>query len=215
MFLLDAIWSRNITFINETDGRATYIGVDQGQCDKTDAIEFTEAITAGPSLTNSSQRAEITYSPYLQCQRGPENPGDGLFVGYHHILIQRDVMDALHRAIKQAWNATSVWDAAIECYKYSYCRGRGRITEYPLYFAFLEKNYPEKIRKVRVTPGVEVMNSGLCIKKEMECCEKKGVIMKGCHNHRREIYLKHGLPGEICCRGSLRQQYKSKHIISQ
>ena len=203
--LPDTVWSRNVTFINETDGRATYIGVSHGFCDGTDAIEFTEAITAGPSSTNSSQRAEITYSPYLQCKRGPDYPSDGLFVGYHHILFQRDVMDALHRVIKRAWNVTSVWDAANKCFQHSYCQGTRRIAEYPLYFAFLEKNYPERVRKVKTRNNIEVINSGVCNKQEMECCERKGVLLKGCHDHSRQMYLKHGVTGGVCCPNSVKQ----------
>ena len=82
------------------------------------------------------------------------------------------------------------------------------MAEYPLYFAFLEKNYPERVNKVELHNDVEIMNSAICSKEEMECCAKKGVLLKGCHDHRLEIYAKSGDPGTMCCPDLLRKEHR-------
>ena len=173
----------------KTDLGYNYIGdnilivVDTGspKCDGMDAVQFTEAITAGPSPTNSSIRSNVTHSPYLQCVR-PDGRGDGLRVGQHHILFQHDIMKELHNTVTQAWKVQSLWDASNVCFQYSYCAGR--VAEYLLYYAFVLENYPERIRQIPMKSGVDVMDSGVCEEEEMKCCRDKQVLLKGCHDHR-------------------------------
>lgn len=164
-----------------------------------DPIEFTEAITAGQSPTNSSQRAAVTHSPYLQCKQTPDHSGHGFRVGHHHILFQQDVMSELHRTIEHAWNETSLWSASNTCFQHDYCKGR--VAEYLLYFAFLENKYPERVRMVPMMPGVDVMDSGVCDKEEMKCCEQRLVLLKGCHDHRVSAYMESNgtHTGDMCC----------------
>ena len=47
------VWSRDVTFVNGTDGKVTYIGVDNltPKCNEMDPVQFTEATTAGPHLS--------------------------------------------------------------------------------------------------------------------------------------------------------------------
>ncbi|KAL7503033.1 hypothetical protein ACHAXN_002699, partial [Cyclotella atomus] len=188
----DTVWARNVTFVNGS--KVTYFGVDTGPCTGKDHILFTEAITAGPSSTNSSERAAVTHSPYLPTQHG-------LRVGHHHILFQRDVMIDIHHTIEHARNETSLWRAANTCFKEhaSYCAGR--VAEYLLYFAFLENRYPERITMVPLKWTVDVMNSGVCDEEEMKCCEQREVLMKGCHDHRVEEYRASNgtVTGDMCC----------------
>lgn len=194
----DTVWARNVTFVNGS--KVTYFGVDTGPaCDGMDPIQFTEAITAGPSLSNSSERAAITHSPYLQCKNTPDDPRHGLRVGHHHILFQRDVMSQLHRTIEHAWNETSLWRASNTCFKQPYCAGR--VAEYLLYFAFLENKYNERITLVPLKIGVDVMDSGVCEKEDMLCCEQREVLLKGCHDHRVGQYRASNgtITGDMCC----------------
>ena len=48
----DTVWSCDVTFVNGTDGKVTYIGVDNltPKCNGMDPVQFTEAITADPHL---------------------------------------------------------------------------------------------------------------------------------------------------------------------
>jgi hypothetical protein len=166
-----------------------------------DPIKFTEAITAGVSPNNSSLRATVTHTPYLQCKQTPES-GHVFQVGHHHMLFQRDIMGALHRTIEHAWNASSLWEAANLCYRHEFCQSR--VAEYRLYFAFVENNYPEIVRLIPAKPHVDVMDSGLCSQEEMKCCEEKGVLLKGCHDHRVKLFIDSGGrdwlgKGDICC----------------
>lgn len=48
----DTVWSRDVTFVNGTDGKVTSIGVDNltPKCNEMDPVQFTEATTAGPHL---------------------------------------------------------------------------------------------------------------------------------------------------------------------
>jgi hypothetical protein len=73
-----------------------------------------------------------------------------------------------------------------------------------LYFAFVENNYPEIVRLIPAKPHVDVMDSGLCSQEEMKCCEEKGVLLKGCHDHRVKLFIDSGGrdwlgKGDICC----------------
>ena len=52
---------------------------------------------------------------------------------------------------------------------------------------------------IPVKPEVDVMNSAICDREEMKCCEEKGVLMKGCHDHRIITYKKQMAERKVAC----------------
>ena len=201
----DTVWGRDVTFVNETDGRALYFDVDQGgspSCNGMDAVAFTESITRGllPNMTeNKEAKMPKTLSPYKSCSR-PEFPNS---TGYrhipHHMLFQYDIMQSLHTAVTNAWNTSTLWEASNKCFKHKYCQGR--VSEYELYFNFVSEQFPERIQTETITQLKDVMlGSAICDEEEMECCREKNVLLKGCHDHRISNWRKNPRDvGDMCC----------------
>jgi hypothetical protein len=202
----DTVWARDVTFVNETNGKATYFEIDQGpsRCDGLDPVKFTEAITMGPPIDpnstqhNTSQAKTLT--PYKSCVRPEYTNSSGLRHIAHHMLFQHDVMTSLHDAVNKAWNTTSLWDASNKCFGFEFCRGR--VAEYELYFSFVSENYPLRIGLERLKDGRDYMGgSAICDEEEIRCCREKSVLLKGCHSHRVEGWKKNpGAVGSMCCR---------------
>ncbi len=224
----DTVWSRDVEFIDANNGRVTYFGLRQNKgCINLDPVEFTEAITAGippappKNLTlryfNESQLAAIereffkkkldyrvdnTLSPYKSCRQTPQQDATGLRHIIHHMMFQYDVMNHLHQTINKAWNSSSIWEAAVECFGIkNYCAGR--VAEYELYYSFLAEHYPERIN-VEVLKNNDVMlASAICDAEEMQCCRHQNVLLKGCHDHRINEYKNDkNMTGDMCCEKS-------------
>mmetsp|Transcript_8723 Transcript_8723/g.18637 ORF Transcript_8723/g.18637 Transcript_8723/m.18637 type:complete len:414 (+) Transcript_8723:85-1326(+) len=221
----DTVWSRDIQFIDPNNGKVTYFGIRQNKgCINLDPVEFTEAITAGipPAppenarlrYFNESQlaaiereffkkkldyRVENTVTPYKSCRQTPEQDATGLRHIIHHMLFQFDVMTQLHQTINRAWNSSSIWEAAVECFRIkNYCAGR--VAEYELYYSFLAEHYPERINVEVLKKSDVMLASAICDAKEMQCCRDQNVLLKGCHDHRINEYKENkSLTGDICC----------------
>ena len=154
----DTVWSRDITFVNGTNGKVTYfeIGGGSSSCNGMDPVNFTEAITMGPPTKNTTTP---TLTPYKSCIR-PEYPNaTGHRHIVHHMLFQYDVMRDLHNTVTQVWNTSSLWDASNKCFGFDFCAGR--VAEYELYFSFVSENYPQRVNLERLTDRVDYMG-GVC-----------------------------------------------------
>ena len=201
----DTVWARDATFVH-SDGTVTYHEVfgtggtststRSKRCTGMDPVEFTEAITIGTSLNGPR---EETMSPYTACLR-PEYPNSsgGRHI-VHHMLFQYDVMMHLHKVVKERWVARELWEAFNKCYRHNFCQSR--IAEYELYFAFVSHNYPERVNVVSLTNGKDYMaGSAICSSEEIKCCEDRGVLLKGCHDHRIQLWEEDKtLVGDMCC----------------
>ncbi|KAL9178808.1 hypothetical protein ACHAXT_003939 [Thalassiosira profunda] len=210
----DTVWSRNATFVYP-DGRVQYWdarGTAEGgdNCDGADPVEFTEAITAGPVSyanvrdigTSRQGPRKPTLSPYKACRR-PEYPDatGGRHI-VHHMLFQSDVMKHLHSVVASRWKSKSLWEAFNRCYQQEFCQSR--VAEYELYFAFVSENYPQRVKVDVLTNLVDYMgSSAICTEEEMQCCERKGVLLKGCHDHRiqwwKDAPHDPATVGDMCC----------------
>eukprot|EP00571_Detonula_confervacea_P001439 CAMPEP_0172323458 /NCGR_PEP_ID=MMETSP1058-20130122/48775_1 /TAXON_ID=83371 /ORGANISM="Detonula confervacea, Strain CCMP 353" /LENGTH=505 /DNA_ID=CAMNT_0013039455 /DNA_START=21 /DNA_END=1535 /DNA_ORIENTATION=+ len=178
----DTVWSRNTTFVH-TDGRVQYFqvrGTFGPLCAGMDPVKFTEAITMGSTRVGPRQP---TLTPYKACQR-PEYPNatGGRHI-VHHMLFQYDVMMHLHKVIRERWGVSTLWEAFNSCHGHTFCTSR--IAEYELYYAFVSEQYTERVRLEPLRNGENYMaSSAICDAKEMACCQEKGVLLKGCHDHR-------------------------------
>ena len=201
----DTVWSREVSFVNETNGLVTYFEIDGGhpRCDGMDPINFTEAITAGPLMVKDQEilhhRGTKTITPFKSCVR-PQYPNAS---GYrhiaHHMLFQYDIMNSLHNAAKLAWNTSTLWDASMKCYQFEYCKSR--VAEYELYFSFVSENYRQRVNIERIKSRVDFMGgSAICDKEEMDCCHNKSVLLKGCHDHSVKAWRHNPASmGDMCC----------------
>ncbi|KAL7533391.1 hypothetical protein ACHAXR_007667 [Thalassiosira sp. AJA248-18] len=201
----DTVWSRTVTFVHP-DGKVQYYEVggtyksetfEKGvECMAMDPVKFTEGITMGSSLQGPRK---ATLTPYKACQR-PEYPNaTGARHIAHHMLFQYDVMMHLHGIIATRWNVPTLWQAFNSCHSHDFCKSR--IAEYELYFAFVSENYPERVMVGTLTNNVDYMaSSAICDKREMKCCEDRGVLLKGCHDHRIKEWEKYPIMvGDMCC----------------
>jgi hypothetical protein len=203
----DTVWSREVTFIHPNNTLTYFERVsddeDERDCDDSDPIRFTEAITIGThGIEVASEDADEfnhrhTQTPYKSCRRSqyPDATGGRHIV--HFMLFQQDVMEHLHETITKAWGVSNLWKAATTCHKYSFCKGR--IAEYELYYAFMLNFYPERMHIEHLISGKDWMNSAICDVEEMECCREKNVLLKGCHDHRIKNYELGDDPGDMCC----------------
>ncbi len=143
-----------------------------------------------------------TMTPYKSCQREEYPEGTGGRHIAHHMLFQHDVMMQLHKVVTERWQTDTLWEAFNKCYSHEFCKSR--IAEYELYYSFVSTNYPERVRLETLNNGQNYMaSSAVCSEEEMSCCEKKGVLLKGCHDHRVTPYQRDqknpGLKGDMCC----------------
>ena len=205
----DTVWSKNTTFVHD-NGKVQYFEAygtykrfpgdsNKPACTKMDPIQFTEAITIG---TSSLGPRKATLTPYKSCQREGHMNATGARHIVHHMLFQYDVMMHLHNVITERWNVSSLWEAFNTCYKHEFCKSR--IAEYELYYAFVSTQYPDRVKVETLINGENYMgSSAICSANEMECCERKGVLLKGCHDHRIKIYEKDPKnplnKGDMCC----------------
>lgn len=203
----DTVWSRNATFVHPNNGKTQYWEVtgtvagamspkQTASCDGSDPIKFTEGITAGASVDGPRKK---TMSPYEACER-PEYPNaTGARHIVHHMLFQYDVMRHLHDVITQRWNVSTVWEAFRMCHSHNFCESR--VAEYELYFAFVATNYPERVQVQPLVNGKDYMGaSAVCTEEEMKCCRERGVLLKGCHDHRIRWHEKNpAMVGDMCC----------------
>ena len=214
----DTVWSRDVTFVHD-NRTVTYFEVfDQMQgagCGKSDPIQFTEAITMGISFPAQTVRASNqssvemlqveTVTPYKACQREEyPNATGGRHIA-HHMLFQYDIMMDLHSTITKAWSLPNIWIAFVKCQRRKFCSSR--VAEYELYYSFISHNYPERVHTVKLENGMNYMGgSAICDKAEIDCCRAKGVLLKGCHNHRIDLmkaatsnYARNVAIGDLCC----------------
>ncbi|EJK76024.1 hypothetical protein THAOC_02233 [Thalassiosira oceanica] len=201
----DTVWARDATFVH-SNGTVTYHEVfgtggtsassRSKRCSGMDPVEFTEGITIGTSLNGPRKE---TMSPYTACIR-PEYPNasGGRHI-VHHMMFQYDVMMNLHKVVKERWVTSELWEGFQKCYRHNFCQSR--IAEYELYFAFVSHNYPERVNVVSLTNEKDYMaGSAICSSEEMKCCEDRGVLLKGCHDHRILLWEEdETLVGDMCC----------------
>eukprot|EP00986_Skeletonema_menzelii_P015077 scaffold11014_cov137-Skeletonema_menzelii.AAC.3 len=219
----DTVWSRDVTFIHD-DGTITYFEVlnheDGLDCTGMDPVAFTEGITIGPlkppvkrmsSNRTMEERTRLnttqldTVTPYSACRRAEYPNATGKRHISHHMLFQYDVMMHLHDTIKKAWSAPNIWQAFVKCHRQDFCKSR--VSEYELYFSFISVHYPQRVHLESLENGVDMMlASAVCTADEMECCRKRGVLLKGCHDHRIDLMNNaksngqrvHAM-GDMCC----------------
>ena len=202
----DTVWARNATFVHsngtvtyhEVFGTGgTYSSTRSKRCTGMDPVQFTESITIGTSLNGPRKE---TMTPYKACIR-PEYPNasGGRHI-VHHMLFQYDVMMHLHRVVTERWVTSELWEAFNKCNRHKSCQSR--IAEYELYFAFASHNYPERVNVVPLINEKDYMaGSAICSSEEMKCCEDKGVLLKGCHDHRIRLWEgDQTLVGDMCCK---------------
>jgi hypothetical protein len=184
----DTVWSADSTFV-DIDGRVQYFEAyeknnkKRKSCTGMDPVLFTEGITMGPTSSKSGSPQHATLTPYKACAR-PEYPNaTGARHIVHHMLFQRDVMMSLHDAITRRWNVSTLWEASTICHKLDHCTGR--VSEYELYYAYVTEIYSERVRLETLMDGKNyVGSSSSCEARETKCCEERGVLLKGCHDHR-------------------------------
>jgi hypothetical protein len=189
----DTVWSADSTFV-DIDGRVQYFEVyekndeTRKNCTGMDPVLFTEGITMGPSSSKSESPQHETLTPYKACARPKYPNATGARHIVHHMLFQRDVMTLLHDAVTRRWNVTTLWEASTICHKLDYCTGR--VSEYELYYAYVSEQYPERVRLETLMDGKNyVGSSSSCDARETKCCEERGVLLKGCHDHRARDHL--------------------------
>ncbi|KAL3783616.1 hypothetical protein ACHAW5_006437 [Stephanodiscus triporus] len=93
---------------------------------------------------------------------------------------------SLHDVIIRRWNVSTLWEASRICHKLDHCRSR--VSEYELYYAYVSEQYPERVRLETLIEGQNYMgSSSTCDAREMKCCYERGVLLKGCHDHRDHL----------------------------
>lgn len=184
----DTVWSADSTFV-DIDGRVQYFEAydkknEKGKiCNGMDPILFTEGITTGRTFSGSGSPKHATLTPYKACVRTKYPNATGARHIVHHMLFQRDVMMSLHDVIVRRWDVSTLWEASCICHKLDHCRSR--VSEYELYYAFISERYPERVRLETLIEGQNyVGSSSMCDAREMKCCYERGVLLKGCHDHR-------------------------------
>ncbi len=218
----DTLWSRDVTFVHE-NGTVTYFEVrnyESGEdCTRMDPIAFTESITMGPpspaakihsnqtmkETTVSDTKQMDTATPYKACRRAEYPNASGKRHIAHHMLFQYDVMMDLHATINKAWSTSNIWQAFVKCHRVDFCKSR--VSEYELYYAFISFHYPERVHMESLVNGENFIEaSAVCTDDEMECCRKKDVLLKGCHDHRIDLMNKAKnnaekffAMGDMCC----------------
>eukprot|EP00040_Diaphanoeca_grandis_P028442 m.164799 g.164799 ORF g.164799 m.164799 type:complete len:593 (+) comp31355_c0_seq1:334-2112(+) len=192
----DTVWFEDIQFIYPN--RSAVYHAQQGtalECGGGDGIRFINKLFAGSELRDINWVPKVFGQP---CQAsictggdgGPEisNPS-GLRHILHHMVFQRDVMESLHTAAKAAWDADSLWEAVMSCWKAPRnANCKGRVSEYEMYFNYLACAFPQRIIE-RVVPHFEHWNAaGDCSLAEQENCRKlkNPPLFKSCHSHRRK-----------------------------
>ncbi len=202
----DTVWSRDVTFVHD-DGTVTYIEVlnyERGEdCTRMDPVAFTEGITMGRPTPDTKQLETVT--PYTACRRAEYPNATGKRHIAHHMLFQYDVMMHLHDIINKAWSVSNIWEAFVKCHNLDFCKSR--VSEYELYYSFISFNYPERVHLESLLNGENFIEaSAVCTAHEMECCRKKDVLLKGCHDHRIDFLSKAKnnaekffAMGDMCC----------------
>ena len=183
----DTAWGRDIEFVH-TDGSVTYVDDKKSKkaCDGNDPVAFVNTLLNPGEATFSDRNAAY----FNRVTKGAKDLGcrfkycgQAGSTGYrhilHHMLFQRDVMLSLHRQVMDLWGGDSMWEAIRNCWHTSVCRSR--VSEYELYFTYVDCMFHERVRE-QLLPFV--LAAGDCSVKEMEVCRAKGVLLKGCHDHR-------------------------------
>lgn len=218
----DTVWSRDVTFIHD-NGTVTYFEIlnheDGIDCTGMDPVAFTEGITMGPPTpvnqisSNHTTKERIksdtkqldTVTPYTACRRAEYPNATGKRHIAHHMLFQYDVMMHLHDIIKKAWSVSNIWPAFVKCQRQDFCKSR--VSEFELYYSFISAHYSERVHLESLENGVNMMvASAVCTDVEMECCRKRGVLLKGCHDHRIDLMnnaksngMRVHAMGDMCC----------------
>lgn len=218
----DTVWSRDVTFVHD-NGTVTYFEVRNYEsdvdCTAMDPFAFTESITMGQPTPVTNIRSNRTtketagfdtkqldtVTPYKACRRAEYPNASGLRHIVHHMLFQYDVMMHLHATINKAWSTSNIWHAFVKCHRLDFCKSR--VSEYELYYSFISSQYPERVHLESLVNGENfIVASAVCTDDEMECCRKKDVLLKGCHDHRIDLMNKaktnaekfHAM-GDMCC----------------
>ena len=182
----DTAWGRDVEFVS-ADGKVTYVN-DPGikRCKPMDPVSFVNTLL-NPSNASLSERDRIFFN---RTTKGAKDLGCGFkYCGFddsngcrhilHHMLFQRDVMYSLHKDAMGLWGGDSMWAAVRNCWTTASCKGR--VSEYELYFTYVDCVFHERVKE-EFFPFV--LAAGDCSVEEMKICRAKGVLLKGCHDHR-------------------------------
>ncbi|KAL7516642.1 hypothetical protein ACHAWX_001635 [Stephanocyclus meneghinianus] len=205
----DTVWSRETTFIHPNNTVTYFERISKYPNDDTctglDPVRFTEAITIGRKGKDVTEEEADEYNfkhtrtPYKSCRRSQlYSNATGTRHIVHFMLFQYDVMMHLHSVVTEAWNVSSLWQAATMCHRFTFCKSR--MAEYELYYSFVSEHYPGRMHIEHLVSGVDWMNGAVCDAKDMNCCHEKNVLLKGCHDHRIKMYeVDNSDPGDMCC----------------
>ena len=187
----DTAWGKDITFVHG-DGRVSYINeCERKECYPHDPVQVVNTLFNPNNAVFTKHEAEIASRDKdglrrrdLDCRFdrfcGNQNSSGCRHI-LHHMLLQRDVMTALHRDVNELWGGRSLWESFMMCWATRPCQGR--VSEYEMYYSYVSCKFPERVKDERF----EFRNAaGDCSEKEMERCRAKGVLLKGCHDHRKD-----------------------------
>ena len=187
----DTAWGKDITFVHK-DGTVTYVNeCERKECHPHDAFRVVNTLF-NPNNTTFSEDEKKRMK---RDKKGLSLQDTGCrfdrFCGrsdssgcrhiLHHMLFQRDVMLALHKDVNALWGGSSFWESFMTCWETRPCQGR--VSEYEIYYSYVSCKYPERVRDERF----DFRNAaGDCSEEEMDRCREKGVLLKGCHDHRKK-----------------------------
>lgn len=184
----DTAWGKDIQFVYPNRS-AIYHGYyergrtdDAKKCTGMDPVAFFNTLMRGPgdvSIPKTECRIDFCHlegEPVTAQHTGIRHIT-------HHMLFQQDVMAHLHKYVKARWDSKSLWEAASECYKLKECKSR--VAEYEVYHQFAKCFHPERVIDRLLTTSTFKTAAGNCDIEEMDTCRKMGVLLKGCHDHRK------------------------------
>lgn len=184
----DTAWSRDIQFVYPNRSAVYHGWYEHGRgdhakkCTGMDPVPFFNKMMQGPSsATNGETPCRINFC------HGEDEPITQQHTGIrhvtHHMLFQRDVMAHLHSYLNDRWSTNSLWEAASDCYKLTECKSR--VAEYEVYHQFAVCYHPDRVMDRLLTMSDFKNAAGECNIAEMKKCREKGVLLKGCHDHRK------------------------------
>lgn len=106
------------------------------------------------------------------------NKGGTLCTVHHHMVMQKDVLQALHRHVLEHTNGTTLLDKMIDAQT-----RRWWMSEFDLYLAFAWQRYRERVALVD-TPYVHCRERALCTRKDAETfAQETDAVFMACHDN--------------------------------
>ena len=160
----DTAWSKNVQFIHNNGTRILYFNevTSPQSCTGMDPTRWVNTLLPQPCEIISCAKRHIL----------------------HHMVFQRDVMHHMHNTLNEKWGTQSAWQAIHKCWN-TQNQCRGRVSEYKAYYQFAKAYYERRIIDKTLHTSQFIGASGNCSTSEMLTCAKKNVILKGCHDHRK------------------------------